>query len=402
MTKSCGPCGAEAGTMRPRERATARNRPVLFLALVAALTLASTARGGHEMPVYPSFYPHEIDIRTVNPDEALAALREARLHAYLGHNPRVMGALPEAIGTVKSLGSFVVVEVNPRSPLTRDEPTTCAVAASMLRNIAGHGGDVVFHPYPVTPFDGDYLYFADLADAAKARWLARVDGPAPRIKVKTEGALAENLVDADQQTHDVDWDAAVETVDAGDLVAASTVAVNGWIGPPWIRSGWFHAHRLLTDSLRDADARSRAAADVEQLESGDYDSAIERINLERDFVALVTAGCGKTVAGYTVKRQYFNADYSAGIENIGYDAIEGLYSPMFLRTAKLKDFPWNGWLVVGIDARPTAAWNPMAGFTDRFGRLAWYALSDTAVLPAPNDAGWTFNRISDVQAVPSQ
>ena len=108
--------------------------------------------------------------------------------------------------------------------------------------------------------------------------------------------------------------------------------------------------------------------------------------------------CHKTVAGYTVRHQYYNDDYSAGIENIAYDAISGLAAPMFLRTAKLKDFPWNGWLGLGTDTRPTSAWNPVAGFTDDFGRLIWSALGDPAVLPAPNDSGWTANRISDVAA----
>jgi len=75
---------------------------------------------------------------------------------------------------------------------------------------------------------------------------------------------------------------------------------------------------------------------------------------------------------------------------------------MFLRAAKLKDFPWNGWLGLGTEARPTAAWNPVAGFTDDFGHLMWSALGDSAVLPAPNDAGWTINRIADVTATPAQ
>ena len=75
---------------------------------------------------------------------------------------------------------------------------------------------------------------------------------------------------------------------------------------------------------------------------------------------------------------------------------------MFLRTAKLKDFPWNGWLELGTGARPTAAWNPVAGFTDDFGRLMRSALGDPAVLPAPNDSGWTINRIADVTATPAR
>ena len=58
----------------------------------------------------------------------------------------------------------------------------------------------------------------------------------------------------------------------------------------------------------------------------------------------------------------------------------------------------NGWLSLGINAQPSAAWNPIAGFNDPFGRLLWFALGDPAVLPAPNDSGWTINRIADVQS----
>jgi hypothetical protein len=102
------------------------------------------------------------------------------------------------------------------------------------------------------------------------------------------------------------------------------------------------------------------------------------------------------VAGYTLKREYFNADFSAGIENIGYDLITGLDSPMFLRTVKLKDFPWNGWLRLGIDAAPTTAWNPVGGMTDPFSRLMWSAIGDPALLPSPYDYGWMLNRIADL------
>ena len=64
---------------------------------------------------------------------------------------------------------------------------------------------------------------------------------------------------------------------------------------------------------------------------------------------------------------------------------------------KLKNFPWNGELALGIDGAPTAAWNPVAGFGDPFGRLLWAALGDPALIPAPYDSGWMLNRIADVQ-----
>jgi hypothetical protein len=32
----------------------------------------------------------------------------------------------------------------------------------------------------------------------------------------------------------------------------------------------------------------------------------------------------------------------------------------------------------------------------------WSAVADPAVLPAPNDSGWTINRITDVAATPAR
>ena len=101
-----------------------------------------------------------------------------------------------------------------------------------------------------------------------------------------------------------------------------------------------------------------------------------------------------------MKREAFNASFSDGIENIASDTLEGFTSPMFLRTVKLKDFPWNGWLKLGTATAPKAAWNPVGGFTDDFGRLMWFAIGDPAVIPAPYDHGWVLNRISEVEAAP--
>jgi hypothetical protein len=88
-------------------------------------------------------------------------------------------------------------------------------------------------------------------------------------------------------------------------------------------------------------------------------------------------------------------EYSAGVENVGYDALEGLASAIFPRTVKLRDFPWNGWLNVGAPAPPASAWNPLVGgFGDTFGRLVWSALADPAFLPSPHGGGWIENRVS--------
>jgi hypothetical protein len=222
------------------------------------------------------------------------------------------------------------------------------------------------------------------------------------LRVRATGALAGGLVRPDWRTKGSEWDAEVDEVSVSDLVASATTATNGWLGPPWAKAGWFHAALLLARSVDDPRARDRVQADLQRLESGGYENTVERINLERELVTSLTGNCRSVVVGYTVKREYISTEYSAGIENIGFDSIDGLNSPIFIRTVKLKDFPWNGWLSLGIDTRPTAAWNPIAGFTDSFGRLMWFAVGDPALVPSPNDAGWMLNRISDVQSNPGR
>jgi len=372
-------------------------RRAAFLAVTAAMAAATAAWSGHELPIYPSYYPQEIRVDTVAEGQAADLLLASKIHAYVGGAPRFAAAPPDQIRAVESLGSFIVVSINPGSPLAGDEASACAVAGTLLRGLERSVADFVFHPYPVTPFHGDYLEHADLAEAAAARWLGGAQTDQPTPKVKAEGALARKLVPAKWQ-HDEGFDVAVEEVSAADLVAGAALATNAWLGPPWLRAGWFQAALILRDAAADPDKRSAIEADLARLKAADYENAVERINLARELVRLLTGGCRKVMAGYTVKREYFSAEYSDGIENVGFDAIEGLNSPIFIRTAKLKDFPWNGDLALGTPARPTSAWNPIAGFDDPFGRLLWSALGDPALIPSPNDGAWMLNRASDVAA----
>ena len=373
----------------------------MLAAVAALLAVATAARGGHELAVYPSYYPHEIAIETVLPERAAGLLRDGKIHAYLGAEPLFPGGVPATIRAVESLGSIVALRLNPAAPWAKDEASACAVAATIIHSLAGASG-FVFHPYPVTPFHGDYLYHVDRAEAAKARFLEAPAGPAPpSLKIAAGGALA-GLVRPEWRASGPDWDAAVEAVDMPELAAASATAIDGWLGPPWVKTGWFHAERILGDAIEDSETRQRTGDLLVRLETGNYRDAVERINLERDLVAALTGNCRKIVVGYTVKRQYFTADFNDGIENVGFDAIAGLNSPMFIRTVKLKNFPWNGWLVLGTPAPAAAAWNPIAGFSDRAGQLLWSAIGDPALLPAPYDAGWMLNRIADVQSTPGR
>jgi hypothetical protein len=339
----------------------------LLAVIAAALAVVPSARGGHELPIYPSFYPHEIRIEIVDPAEAPRSVADARIHAYIG-GLRFAGALPDTVSAVESLGAYVVVTV---------EPTVagdlCAAQRGAARRLGEQRDGFVLHPYPVTPFHADYLQHADLADAAKTRVL------------EANAATPETAV-------------AITEVDAAGLLATDLTSVAGWLGPPWVKSGWWQAWRLLGPAL-DADTRESASEIVRSLQAGDYAGLEERLTLERSLVTLLTRSCRRMVAGYTVKKEYFNTEYSAGIENVGFDSLAGLDAPVLLRTVKLKDFPWNGWLRLGIGTRPEAAWNPIAGFDDPAGRLVWSALGDPAAFPEPYGDGWVLNRIADVRRI---
>ncbi len=333
------------------------------LAILVFLCAAATpAEGGHELPIYPSFYPAEIKVETVDPAAAARLLPTGGIHAYVGAEPVFAAPPPASVAALASLGGFVTVSV---------DPPDCRALEAALRGIAEHPKGIVFHPWPVTPFHPDYLEQADLGATAMAR--ARAAAPSPTA-------------------------AKIEEIDAAGLVGPTGAGYDGWLGPPWRKSGWFAAYRLLADALVPAD-RQRADDLLQQLERGDFDSLAEQYAAERRLVSLLAGNCRRRVAGYTLRHEWYDAEFSSGIENIAFDSLSGLASFVFIRTVKLKDFPWNGWLRLGVASPPAAAWNPVAGFTDPAGRLIWAALGDPAAFPAPDGGGWALARIADVTPI---
>jgi len=361
--------------------------------LLLATVIVEVARGGHELPIYPSFYPHEIEIKTLPSPQAADALRQGKIQAYIGGAPSFAGALPEQVRAVESLGAFVIVRINPVSPLSLDAASMCGAVKAVVRELSQDQDGFTLHPYPVTPWHGDFLNHADLAAAAKARHELG-DASLATWKVKASGRFARNR--PAWSAAGADWDVEIVEIDAAELMATAAFALNGWLTPPWLRTGWFHAERLLADAISDSALAQTAASHSRRLKAGEFGGLAERINLERELVGALTAGCRKAIAGFTHKREYINVEFSAGIENVGFDAIEGLHSRIFIRTVKLKDFPWNGSLLLGTADQPNAAWNPIGGMTDPFGRLLGAAVTDPALLPSPYEAGWMINRIADV------
>jgi hypothetical protein len=362
------------------------------LACLAVLFFCPRAHAGHEIAYYPSFYPQEITLHTVDPAAAAERLGNNDLHAYLGATPRFKGAVPQHLASVESLDGFLVLDFNPASKYFADREQRCAAGRAIIRNLSGEVDGVVLVPYPVTPFHPDYLQHLDRFEEAKAA-LSSARGPPSDIKVNTKGDRARALLGGRFTAGDEHWDVRLESVRLSAFAGAS-LPVSGQASPPWRKQGWYQAYRLLSPGLEDAALRKDADSIYQRLTKSEHENLKQRFNLERRLISVLTSECRRMVAGYTLRREYYSADYSNGIENVGYDGQSGMNSPVFVRTAKLKDLPWNGWLYLGIQSNAKAAWNPVAGFNDPPGRLIWSAIGDAALIPIPYNAGFIPNRVS--------
>jgi len=350
-------------------------------------------RAGHELSYYPAFYPSDITLTAMSPAEAGAALRDNKLHAYLGAAPTFTGAAPAQLRAVESLAGYVVLTFAPDSVRFKAPRQRCEAAAQVAATLAGRTPPFVVHPFPITPFDADYLIHADRAQ--QALHATSKLSPDRSLRLRAAGALGETLVRAGWPAAETAWDAEMAEVSLDGLLDPETERINGTVGPPWVRQGWYHAWRLL-GSAAGIEAQRGA---VERLTRGEFKDPVERYNAERQLVEELTRPCARVVLGYTVRREVYNDEYSFGAENVSWDGLDGLNTPVFVRTVKLKDFPWNGPLFLGIPSRPAAAWNPIAGFGDPAGRMTWSILADDAFMMSPGNASWIPNRIDATSSV---
>ena len=358
--------------------------------------LALRASADHEAAFYPSYYPQEIRLDAIGAASVAAGWSKARVHGYLGDDLFAAEPPPADAFAVESLRSLVVLTFDgagAERKSARDPAARCAEVQRLLQMLPPRAGDYVRYAYPVTPFHADYLQQFDLAQRTQARndAILQAHPGEQRLRIRAIGPLAGKLLPPGWQSGDADWDATLEEIPVDRLAAGSGLAPGpgGWLGAPWAKQGWFQAYALYTHR-----APSPAAdAAYRRLTKGAYRNPTERIRLERALVTNLTASCTRAVVGYTLRRQYVNNEYSVGIENIGFDSQSGLEGAIFPRTVKLKDFPWNGWLRLGMASPPAAAWNPIGGFNDEFGRVLWQIAGDQALLPEPYGGSWIADRV---------
>ena len=254
------------------------------MVLVAVLVIGVEA--GHEIPYYPSFYPQEITLSMAEPAAALRLFSAKNaIHAYVGGLPAPKG--PAELAWVESLRGFAVLTFNPASRAFAEARDRCAAAARLAPILATAKSDYVVYPYPVTPWHDDYVHHADLIEAAKARPAS----PAPIPRLRLRKGFAALAAGPAWRAADREWDATLEDVSLPELLREEATRINGWIGPPWLKEGWFHAHALSARAVTDPAARSAIEETFARRVRGEFANAVERLNLERRLVMLVTRGC---------------------------------------------------------------------------------------------------------------
>ena len=105
-------------------------RLTLFATAFLSLSFLAftSAEADHALPFNPSHYPHEIQIKTVDLTSAKKLLSNDSLHAYIGGDPFINGAVPQHLGYTESLGSYLVATFDVTSTSWKERRKRCAAA----------------------------------------------------------------------------------------------------------------------------------------------------------------------------------------------------------------------------------------------------------------------------------
>ena len=90
-------------------RTPVRRWGAALLGGVLGAVVLQSARAGHESPFYPSFYPQEIRIETLDPAAARAGWSKARVHVFVGGDPFDGSPPPADAAAVQRIHSFLVL-----------------------------------------------------------------------------------------------------------------------------------------------------------------------------------------------------------------------------------------------------------------------------------------------------
>src|SRR5207302_5142161 len=105
------------------------------------------------------------------------------------------------------------------------------------------------------------------------------EGDGPPLRIRATGELAERLVGS-REGSGPGAAVTLEAIGVDDLLGSRRVSPGGWMGPPWIKTGWFRAYLLLAPRVGVDRARHAVRAVYRRLVTRDYRRLAERLDLE--------------------------------------------------------------------------------------------------------------------------
>ena len=171
------------------------------------------ARSGHEQPVYPSYYPHEIEIAAV--DAASGGRPAARGQA--ARLCRRRPALRRGAAERSAPSSRWAPSWSSGSTRARRLPGTrlgLRRVGAIVREMAARAE--TWSPIPIRsrPCTATICTMPTWRRPPGTRFWAAARPPS-RLKVRAEGASGADLVRPEWRTEGADWDAAIDEVGAG-------------------------------------------------------------------------------------------------------------------------------------------------------------------------------------------
>src|SRR5437879_13805826 len=112
------------------------HKAIIGLFWVALWIVLIPAEAGHELPYYPSFYPHEIRIEVVPPGVAATRLQQGTLQAYVGATPHFSAPPPAHVSAVASLGTYLVVTFDGAAAQQCQPEQRCAAERDVVSVLA--------------------------------------------------------------------------------------------------------------------------------------------------------------------------------------------------------------------------------------------------------------------------
>src|SRR5262249_14293624 len=113
LNTRCAPPSADVvaggGAREGEIKRDGMHKAIAGLLCITVWIVLIPAEAGHELPYYPSFYPHEIRVEVVSFEVAAARLQQGTLQAYIGATPHFSESPPAHVSPVSSLGAYLVV-----------------------------------------------------------------------------------------------------------------------------------------------------------------------------------------------------------------------------------------------------------------------------------------------------